>query len=202
MVKIKLCGMFRDCDMDYMNEAKPDFVGFVFAKSRRQVTPARADELRSRLLSSIRTVGVFVNSDISFIEPLVRAGIIDAVQLHGDEDENYIKQLKSRVKCDIIRAVRVKTARDIRLAQASSADYLLLDKYSPDSYGGTGEAFDHSLVKSEKPFFLAGGLDSENIQKAIRDTRPFAVDLSSGIETDGVKDRDKIIEIVRRIRNV
>lgn len=202
MTKIKLCGMTRDCDIDYINEALPDFAGFVFAKSRRQVTPERVEEMRKRLSDKVRAVGVFVNEKAENIIALVNGGIIDVVQLHGDEDENYIKELKSAVKCDIIKAVRVKTAEDILSAQSSAADYLLFDKFCADSYGGTGETFDHSLVKSEKPFFLAGGLSSENIEKAIRDTKPFAVDLSSGIETDGVKDREKIIDIVRRIRNV
>lgn len=202
MTKIKLCGMFRDCDIDYMNEAEPDFCGFVFAESRRRVTFDKAEKMRARLSDKVRTVGVFVNAATDDIISLVRGNVISAVQLHGNEDENYIKALKSAVNCDIIRAVRVKTAEDILSAQTSAADYLLFDKFSADAYGGTGEMFDHSLVKSEKPFFLAGGLNIDNIKKAIRDTKPFAVDLSSGIETDGFKDRDKILDIVRRIRNV
>lgn len=202
MTKIKLCGMLRSRDIDYVNEAASDFVGFVFAQSRRRVTPGAAESMRRRLSDGIRAVGVFVNEKPGNIAALVSGGIIDAVQLHGDEDENYIKALKLSVKCDIIKAVRVRTADDIRLAQTSAADYLLFDKFSAGVYGGTGEMFDHSLVRSEKPFFLAGGLNSGNVEKAIRDTKPFAVDLSSGIETNGVKDREKILETVRRIRNV
>jgi phosphoribosylanthranilate isomerase len=156
--------------------------------------------MRKRLADGITTVGVFVNEPRENIVRLVKSGVIGIAQLHGDEDEEYISRLRDEADCGIIKAVRVRSADDIPTATA--ADFLLFDAFSGAAYGGTGEMFDHSLIKSDKPFFLAGGLNSDNIEAAVRKTKPYAVDLSSGIETDGFKDRDKILDIVRRIRNV
>lgn len=197
-MRIKICGLFRDCDIDFVNEATPDFIGFVFAKSRRQVSVGWADIMRSKLRSEITPVGVFVNESFAKVAALLQDSIIEMAQLHGDEDENYIQALKSLTNKPIIKAVRVVSHEDIEAAQNTVADFLLLD----NGTGGTGESFDWSLVnKVKKPFFLAGGLKADNLEQAIEATKPYAVDLSSGVETDGKKDRDKIIEIVRRMRN-
>jgi len=197
-MKLKICGLFRDCDIDYVNEAMPDFIGFVFAKSRRQVSVKWAKAMRPRLRSEITPVGVFVNDSFVNVAQLLNDNTIEMAQLHGAETEQYIKELKSLTYKPIIKAVRVLSREDIEVAQDTVADFLLLD----NGPGGTGESFDWSLVSQvKKPFFLAGGLKADNIEQAIAVTNPYAVDLSSGVETDGLKDRAKIIEIVRRMRN-
>lgn len=201
-MKIKICGLFRDCDIDYVNEAMPDFIGFVFAKSRRQVSTEWAKVMRPRLRSEITPVGVFVNEPLARVVKLLNDNIIEMAQLHGTENETYIQELKTLTNKPIIKAVRVLSQEDIEAAQNTVADYLLLD----NGAGGTGESFDWSLVskvkkQKQKPFFLAGGLNSGNLEQAILATSPYAVDLSSGVETDGIKDRNKILEIVRRMRN-
>jgi phosphoribosylanthranilate isomerase len=176
----------------------PDFIGFVFAKSRRQVSTVWAEAMRPRLKSEITPVGVFVNESLAKVAQLLNDSIIEIAQLHGEETEQYIKALKSLTNKPIIKAVRVLSQEDIEAAQHTVADFLLLD----NGTGGTGESFDWSLVSQmKKPFFLAGGLKADNIEQAIAATNPYAVDLSSGVETGGMKDRDKILEIVRRMRN-
>lgn len=206
MRKIKICGLFRECDIDYVNEAMPDFIGFVFAKSRRQVSNVWAEAMRPKLKPEIIPVGVFVNESLAKVAELLNDNIIEIAQLHGEENENYIQELKALTNKPIIKAVRVLSQQDIEGAQDTVADFLLLD----NGTGGTGESFDWSLVSQEKnqnqnqkpkPFFLAGGLKAGNIKQAIAATSPYAVDLSSGVETAGLKDRAKILEIVRRMRN-
>lgn len=197
-MKIKICGLFRACDIDYVNEALPDFIGFVFAKSRRQVTKEWAEAMRPKLKPGITPVGVFVNEPLVNVAQLLNDNTIEMAQLHGNEDENYLKQLKSLTFKPVIKAVRVLCRRDIEEAHQTTADFLLLD----NGAGGTGESFDWSLVKQvKKPFFLAGGLNAGNIEEAIAVTSPYAVDMSSGAETNGLKDRNKILEIVRRMHN-
>ena len=189
MTKIKICGLTRPCDIDAVNTLHPDYVGFVFANSRRKVTPQQAYELRKRLASNIIPVGVFVNETIQHIYSLIQNGVIDAVQLHGNEDEAYIQQLKSLTVKPVIKAVSVQKAGDVQKYEQTAADYLLLD--TPG--GGTGKVFDWGLIgQTEKPYFLAGGLDASNVSQAIKQTTPFAVDVSSGVETNGLKDPAKI----------
>jgi len=176
----------------------PDYIGFVFAKSRRQVSAEWAEAMRPKLRSEIMPVGVFVNEPLANVARLLKDNIIEMAQLHGDENEQYIHELKLLTNKPILKAVRVLSREDIEAAQDTAADFLLLD----NGAGGTGESFDWSLVgQMKKPFFLAGGLKAGNIEQAIAATNPYAVDLSSGVETDGRKDRDKILEIVRRVRN-
>ncbi|WP_027398538.1 phosphoribosylanthranilate isomerase [Anaerovorax odorimutans] len=199
MSKIKICGLFRSCDIDYVNEAMPDYIGFVFAKSRRQVTKEQAKDMRKKLKESITPVGVFVNEPIENVIMLLRDDIIQAAQLHGNESEDYIYKLKSLTKKTIIKAVSVKSKEDINNVQNTIADFLLLD----NGAGGTGNSFNWNLIdKTSKPFFLAGGINIDNILHAKKGIRPYAIDLSSGVETNGVKDRNKMLEIVRRIRYV
>ena len=199
--KIKLCGMFRDCDIDYVNEARPDYIGFIvmFPKSHRNIGLETALRLKSRLSSEIKSVAVSVNAPVEQFAEFAKQGAADLLQCHGSENADYIARLRELTSVPIIKAVKVTTAADIEAAQTLGADYLLLD-----SGTGSGKTFDHSLIEPEKirvPFFLAGGLTPENLGAAIRDIRPFAVDLSSGIETTKLKDREKILTAVKEARN-
>ncbi len=189
MIKIKMCGLSRLCDIDYVNEVKPEFAGFVFAeKSRRYVTPEKALELRRKLDGKIIPVGVFVNSDIIFVSELVKSGTIDIVQLHGTEDNQYIENLRKIVDVPIIQAFQIEKAEDIQKAENSHAEYVLLD-----SGKGSGKTFNHSLVKNiNRPYFLAGGLTPENVRDIADRLKPYAVDASSSLETDGYKDINKM----------
>lgn len=199
MTKIKICGLRRACDIAYVNEAKPDYIGFVFAKSRRQVSKEEAAELKKLLDPKIQAVGVFVNGEIDTIAELAGEGIIDVIQLHGQEDQAYIETLKSKVSCPIIKAFKCDNGVSKKALDAADTDFYLFDSGA----GGTGESFDwEKIPKTDRPWFLAGGLSIENIEKAVREIQPYGVDFSSSVETDGYKDRDKILEIVRRIRNV
>lgn len=197
MTKIKLCGLKRPCDIAYVNELAPDYIGFVFAKkSKRYVSPEEAKVLRSRLQTGIVPVGVFVDEEKELVAKLVKQNIIEAVQLHGQETEEYIQELRTMVSCPIIKAFRMESDADVAAAKESLADYVLLD-----SGGGSGATFDWSMLKEmNRPYFLAGGLTSENVAEAIRKLQPFAVDASSSLETGGVKDRDKMTNFVQVVR--
>ena len=195
-MKIKICGLFRDCDMDYVNEAKPDFAGFVFAKSHRQVSIETAQKLKNKLDKNILSVGVFVNEDINKIVELCDKNVIDLVQLHGDEDDNYINELKKVCSKKIIKAVKVKTAEDVFRWRNCQADWLMFDAGM-----GEGKTFDWTVLKNfVRPYFLAGGINESNIEQAIK-LNPYCIDVSSGVETNKVKDREKILNIVRRVKN-
>ncbi len=200
MTKLKICGLTRQQDIDIVNEMLPDYIGFVFAESRRRVTPAQTAVLKAQLDPRIKAVGVFVNADINGIAALAHDGTIDLIQLHGEEDAAYINELRSKIACPVIKAVRVQTTAQVYSAEKLPCDYLLLDAYQKDAYGGTGMAFDYALIpKLTKPYFLAGGLNAGNINAAL-DLHPYCLDISSGVETDGVKDPGKIREIIRIIR--
>ncbi len=190
-MKVKICGLSREEDIDYVNEIKPDFIGFVFAKSRRQVTLEKAQLLKNKLNEDIPSVGVFVNEDIDFIVELVNLHIIDYVQLHGQEDDNYIQSLKNKINVPLIKAMNIANYRQC------DVDYYLMD--SP--VAGSGKTFDWKLLpKMDKPYFLAGGINLNNLDEALKQDC-FGIDLSSGVETNGVKDKDKIKEVVRRVHN-
>ena len=197
--KIKICGLTRLCDIEAVNAAKPQYIGFVFAESKRRVTPKQAEELRENLSPDIIPVGVFVNETIENIISLVRSGVIGAIQLHGDEPEEYIEKLKALTDTPVIKAVSVLKPGDVQKFENTCADYLLLDNKS----GGTGQIFNWNLIgEVSKPFFLAGGLNIENIKSAIKKINPFAVDISSGVETSGLKDKEKIMSIISMIRSI
>jgi phosphoribosylanthranilate isomerase len=201
MSKIKLCGLSRPCDMDYVNEAGPDFCGFIInvPKSRRNVTPETLRKLRPLLREGITPVGVFVNAPQEDIVSLVKDNVISVVQLHGQEDEEYIAALREKISVPIIQAFKVASREDVEKAVKSSADYILLDNGS----GGTGKTFDWSLLDHiTRPFILAGGLGPDNLEAAVKALHPWAVDLSSGVETEGYKDRDKMIKAVSIVRSV
>ena len=200
MTKIKLCGLKRPQDIQAANELLPAYIGFVFApKSRRYVHPDRAEELRRMLNPGIIPVGVFVNETPETVAALLDRGIIDIAQLHGKEDAAYIRRLRQLTKKPLIQAFRVDTPADVAAAQASTADYVLLDSGT----GGTGICFDWSLLQNiQRPYFLAGGLTPENVGGAVATLHPYAVDVSSGIETDGAKDKEKMTQFVRAVRGV
>ena len=197
MTKIKLCGLSRSCDIEAANELKPDYIGFVFApKSKRYATPEKAMELKSLLAAEIQTVGVFVNEKPENIAKLLQDGIIDIAQLHGAEDEDYITRLRQLTDKPIIKACRIETTYDIENAEQSTADYILLD-----SGAGTGTVFDWQLIQNiKRPYFLAGGLSPDNAADAINTLHPYAVDVSSGIETNGLKDKTKMAAFVAAVR--
>ena len=196
MAKIKICGLTRLRDIEAVNAEKPDYIGFVFADSRRKVTPKQAMELRGKLSHGIIPVGVFVDESIEHILSLIQGDVIDAVQLHGTENEDYIKRLKQLTAKPIIKAISVQKAGDVQNWALTAADYLLLDNKA----GGSGQTFDWGLIgRTNKPYFLAGGLDVDNITTAISQTSPYAVDISSGVETDGLKDPDKIKNFIRLV---
>lgn len=197
MTKIKLCGLSRLCDIEAVNELKPDYIGFVFAsKSKRYVTPEKAKELKQMLLPEIQAVGVFVNENPEIVAVLLNKGIIDIAQLHGDEDEDYIQRLRTLTSKPIIKSFRIGNEADISNVEQSTADCVLLD-----SGAGTGTVFDWNLVKSiRRPYFLAGGLDARNVANPVKTLHPFAVDVSSGIETNGFKDKTKMAAFVAAVR--
>ena len=196
--KIKFCGLSRNCDIETANALSPDYVGFVFVKnSRHCVSFAQAKELKALLAPGILTVGVFVNEDPRTVTALLEAGVIDAAQLHGDEDTDYIRGLKSLTKAPLIKAFGLRSIHDLPAVERSPADLVLLD--SPG--GGTGRLFDWQLLEDiQRPYFLAGGLSAENVGKAIARLRPFGVDVSSGIETGGYKDREKMTAFAAAVR--
>jgi len=197
MTKIKLCGLTRFYDIEYINALLPEYIGFVFtSKSKRYISPEKAEQLSRILDSRITPVGVFVDENIDVISDLVKREIIDVVQLHGNENDEYTAALAKEVDCPIIKAFRIESSADILMANNSSADYVLLD-----SGGGTGKAFDHSLIQGvTRPYFLAGGLTPENVGAAIKQLAPYAVDASSSLETDGLKDMMKMTAFVKAVR--
>lgn len=196
--KIKFCGLSRNCDIETANALSPDYVGFVFVKnSRRCVSFAQAKELKALLAPGILTVGVFANEDPRTVTALLEAGVIDAAQLHGDEDTDYIRGLKSLTKAPLIKAFGLRSIHDLPAVERCPADLVLLD--SPG--GGTGRLFDWQLLENiQRPYFLAGGLSAENVGEAIARLRPFGVDVSSGIETGGYKDREKMTAFAAAVR--
>jgi len=199
MTRIKLCGLTRACDIEWANALMPDYIGFVFAqRSRRFVLPERARAMRESLDSGIRAVGVFVNEAPEVVAALLNDGVIDIAQLHGGEDAAYINTLRRLTDKPLIQAFRVDAPEALDRARRSEADAVLLD----NGAGGTGTAFDWALLKAfDRPYFLAGGLEAGNVGQAIRALHPFAVDVSSGIETDGVKDLIKMTAFVDAVRN-
>ena len=197
MTKIKLCGLSQACDIEGANLLQPDYVGFVFArKSRRCVAPEQARELKKLLRPEIRAVGVFVDETPESVARLLNSGVIDLAQLHGSEDAEYIRRLRGLTGSPLIQAFRVRSKEDLCRAAASTADEILLD-----AGAGTGTVFDWSLLRNmERRYFLAGGLSPENVREAIRDLHPYGVDVSSGIETDALKDRRKMAAFVAAVR--
>lgn len=189
--KVKICGLSRLVDIEAVNIAMPDYIGFVFApQSKRCVTFEQAAKLKEKLYPEITAVGVFVNENPETILTLAEQKIIDMIQLHGSEDEQYIEKLKSKTAKPIIKALTVGET------ESTHADYLLFD----NPQAGSGKVWNWGAARANKPFFLAGGIDIQNVGAAIDEVKPFAVDISSGVETGGLKDREKIISIVKAVK--
>ena len=210
-MKIKTCGLFREEDINYANELKPDYIGFVFAESKRKVGVEKAYNLKNKLDKEIKSVGVFVNDNLDFILNLIREKIIDIIQLHGNEDNNFLDNLKTKTNAKIIKFIPVENADSILNSLNIFSDFILLDNLK----GGVGKTFNWNYLKEafesnkkiievfNKKYFLAGGLNKENINEALK-FNPYCVDLSGGLETDGIKDFEKmkyIINITKNFKN-
>ena len=197
MTQIKLCGMTRQEDILAVNALQPEYIGFIFAKNRRRtLTHEQAAALRQLLFPSIQAVGVFLDNEPEEILSLTESGVIDMIQLHGQEDETFLRELRRKTSCPVIKAFVIRREEDLRLAERSSADHILLD-------GGTGDGktFCWELLQAvSRPYFLAGGLNLENVTEAVRTLHPFAVDVSSGIETNGRKDIEKMTAFMAAVR--
>ena len=217
--KVKMCGISKVETIPAVVEAKPDYMGLVFAPSKRQVTVDQAKILVEELHrgyakkygsdtehdknDTIKTVGVFVNETLDNLVRIADTANLDAMQLHGDEDETFIQSLKERTNVEVWKAVQIRSAADVEEWIDSSADMLLFDAYHKDERGGTGEVFDWSSLDAfERPFMLAGGIDSTNVARAIRTVRPYGIDISSGIETNGVKDDEKITAFIKIVKSI
>ena len=210
--KVKMCGISKVETIPAVVEAKPDYMGLVFAPSKRQVTVEQAkiliEELHKQCINHydtkvVKTVGVFVNETLDNLVRIADTANLDAVQLHGDEDEAFIQSLKERTNVEIWKAVQIRSAADVEKWIDSSADILLFDAYHKDERGGTGEVFDWSSLDAfERPFMLAGGIDSTNVARAIRTVRSYGIDISSGIETNGVKDDEKITAFTKIVKSI
>ena len=217
--KVKMCGISKVETIPAVVEAKPDYMGLIFAPSKRQVTVDQAKILVEELHrgyakkygsdtehdknDTIKTVGVFVNETVDNLVTIANEANLDAVQLHGDEDETFIQSLKERTNVEVWKAIQIRTAADTEKWIDSSADMLLFDAYHKDERGGTGEVFDWSSLDTfERPFMLAGGIDSTNVARAIRTVRPYGIDISSGIETNGVKDDEKITAFTKIVKSI
>ena len=210
--KVKMCGISKVETIPAVVEAKPDYMGLVFASSKRQVTVEQAKTLVEALHKqckaqndtvSIKTVGVFVNETLDNLVTIANEANLDVVQLHGDEDEAFIQSLKERTNVEVWKAVQIRSAADAAAWIDSSADMLLFDAYHKDERGGTGDIFDWSCLDTfERPFMLAGGIDSTNVARAIRTVRPYGIDISSGIETNGVKDDEKITAFTKIVNSI
>jgi len=197
MTRIKLCGLSRPADIKIVNSLCPEYIGFVFyEKSSRYVTPEKAVELKNLLSDRIKAVGVFVDEPLEMIVDLLDLGIIDFAQLHGNENDEYIKRLRELSKRPVIKAFRIQSKDDTKKAEGSLADFILLD-----SGQGSGEAFDWELLRDiKRDYFLAGGLDPYNVKDALRILHPYAVDVSSGIEKDHIKDERLMAAFVSAVR--
>lgn len=210
-IKVKICGIRRREDVEIINRYLPDYAGFVFAPGKRRIDMEKAMELRRGMDGRIRTVGVFVNEEQEKIRAVADAGIIEMIQLHGDEDGEYMKRIKEMTGLPVIKAVRVRERADILRAAELPADFILFDTYTEKEYGGSGKSFNWELLAEcgrtvRRPYFLAGGLHAGNVGNALRaaagtESGMFAVDVSSGVETDGGKEDEKIKEFIRIVRS-
>lgn len=211
MTRVKICGLKTLADVEKVNKYLPEYIGFVFANTKRFVTDEQALEMKQALDSRIKAVGVFVDEPLEHVVNLRSRGIIDIVQLHGAESEDYIRELKQKTDTCVIKATKVQTPEQVSALMSEEADYMLFDTYKKGELGGTGVRFPIEILEKSledmaaqgrkiKPFFLAGGLDCQNVKDVIGRTECFAVDVSTGVETDGVKDEAKIKQFVENVR--
>lgn len=199
-LKVKICGLRRPEDVSFVNEAGPDFAGFIFDPTRRRyIEPEKAAALRAQLADSIQAVGVFVNAEPSLIADIASQVKLDRIQLHGSEDNDYIRRLRQLTDLPLIQAFKILTAEDVQRSMESEADLVLLD----NGKGGTGTAFDWSLIENvTRDFILAGGISPDNAKEAVETCRPWGIDASSSLETDGCKDREKILKLMNEVNAI
>lgn len=200
MTKIKICGLVRERDIDYVNQYLPDYAGFIlnFPRSHRNLSPEKAQSLVRLLNPGIQAVGVVVNQPLEWAIDLLNQGFLDALQLHGSEDEAYIQALKEATGRPVWKAFQIKNVSDLEAARACGADQIILD-----SGQGSGECFDWALLQHfHRPYFLAGGLGPQNVVRAVKALHPYGIDLSSGIETNGVKDKGKLSSVIASVRRI
>lgn len=211
MTKVKICGLKSLADVDAVNEYLPEYAGFVFANTKRFVSDSQAKEMKSRLAKEIKAVGVFVNEPIEHVIDLCNRKIIDVVQLHGEENEEYIQSIREKTDAPVIKAIKVQTKEQVLNEISKSADFMLYDTYKAGVLGGSGEQFPLEILVScieewkrnretITPFFLAGGLNAENVRACMNEVFCYGVDVSSGVETDGIKDREKIKNFIQTVR--
>lgn len=202
-MKIKLCGLRRELDAEFINEFKPDYVGFILSSGyKRSISFDEFLSISKRINKSVKSVGVFVNESLENIFKYIPH--LDCIQLHGEESKDYINAIKEKSSIKILKAVRAKSVLDIELADKLPCDCLLLDSFSPNMVGGTGKVANLCIIESAKitkPFFIAGGIDCDNVLNIIKKLNPMGVDISSSIETDGYKDREKIKKLLDIIRS-
>jgi len=205
MPKIKICGLRRQQDVAWANYLNPDFIGFVFADSKRQVNEDMAAALKKNLAANIQTVGVFVYDSVEKVASIANKGIIDVIQLHGDETPRYCKRLRAKTDKPIIKVIRVKDRKSLINLEDYDCDYFLLDTFKAGKFGGVGQLFDYNILNEvviPKPFGMAGGLTAENVTQVIQRTSPYGVDVSGGVEIDGYKDFTKMAEFIYAVKNV
>lgn len=211
MTKIKICGLKTLADVEAVNKFLPEYIGFVFANTKRFVTDEQAFEMKNALDKSIKAVGVFVDEPIEHVISLCKRGIIDIAQLHGAESEEYIAKLKQETDTTVIKATKVQNAKQVYELMSKNADYMLFDTYKKGELGGTGERFSLEILDKTlemmqnegqkiKPYFVAGGLDADNVCEVIGKTNCYGVDVSTGVETEGKKDIIKIEKFINNVR--
>jgi len=202
VVKVKICGLRRLEDIYYANQLQPDFIGFVFSESKRRVDLKEALEFVKRLKEGIKKVGVFVNEPIEKVMEIAEKLKLDVLQFHGDETQEYIDNFKNFT---VWKAIRIRSNLDLKKTGEFKVDAFLFDSFSEKGYGGTGEVFDWNILKAYKreiPVVLSGGLKEENVEEAIKLVRPYAVDVSSGVEVGGYKDFNKMKSFIEKVRGV
>ena len=201
MIKVKICGLMEPIHVLTAVDSGANAIGFVFAKSLRQVTVEQAKELATAVPSDVLKIGVFVNETLEEVERIAREVPLDVVQLHGDEDPDYAR----RLSLPTIKALSIKTAEDVQRATNYEVDYFLFDAPGDEFRGGSGHSFDWTILAkaniSTDKVILAGGLTETNIKEAINIVHPFMVDVSSGVETAQRKDVDKIRTFIRAVRD-
>ena len=203
MTKIKICGLQSAQDINYVNTLKPDYVGFVFADSKRHVDENTAAILKQRLEHQIKAVGVFVYEDVDKVAEIANKDIIDLIQLHGDETPEYCSRLKAKTDKPIIKVIRVRDRNSVACLDGFHCDYFLLDTFKVGKFGGVGQTFDYKFLADTvipKPFFMAGGLTADNVGRVLGTIGPYGVDVSSGVETKGYKDFAKMAQFIQTVQ--
>ena len=200
MTKVKICGITREIEISIMNELMPDYVGFVFdTRNRHFISPERAGKLRAKLNKNIRSVGVFSNTSLENVALAVEVAGLNMVQIHGDETGEYVAALREYIHCPIMKVIKVSHPIDAEKAMYATADYVMLDGGS----AGSGKSFDWSLLGSvRRKYFLSGGLTPENINTALHlSPKPFAFNVSSGVESNNIKDYRKVMKFILAVRD-